>query len=125
MSEKEDASAISRRLCREYDETYGPPGAEDGKNNEDRVRHAEVCVVDAHGHAYRAPEPGLSARQKLDWANKNAPCGRTAEPPVTPGEMGVSPAELQKLSPARKLELANVALARRANSSGNERGSKN
>lgn len=74
----------------------------------------ERYVADARGYSYRLPPPGLSALERLAWANAHlTPAGMRAQVPVKPDELGVSPAEFAKLGAERKLALVNAALARR------------
>lgn len=65
-----------------------------------------------NGECYPVPPPGLSARQRLEWANNHCVTPNKSQP-VTVEEIGLSPIELARLSPERKLALANEKMARR------------
>lgn len=102
MEDTEDASAVSRRLQQAYRDEYG-----DSEKSEDEVPRVQ----------WRGDNPsleGMTPQQKLAWANANAaPTRRVSEQPVTLEEIGVSPAELARMKPEKRLLLANAALAAR------------
>lgn len=78
-------------------------------------REGECYFADAQGNSWRLPPAGLTARQRLDWANERATATcRVQEPPLSEEELGMSFAALSKLSAQRRLEIANAALARRS-----------
>jgi hypothetical protein len=78
------------------------------------LEYEDRYVADAKGNCRRLLPPNASARQKLDWANMHeSPVRRRAEEPVTLSEIEMSPEQFAKLTPARKLALANEAFARR------------
>jgi hypothetical protein len=107
-----DAMAKSRELQQWYRDTYGEP--EDGQPS---TEPAERYTSDAKGAAVRLPPEHLTAYQMLQRANSTAaPVGRAAEPDVSPEEIGMSPAELARLSGAQRLALANEVIARRRKS---------
>lgn len=85
------------------------------EDDDDGVRYAG----DAKGNSWRLPPPGLSAEQRLAFANQYAPRGRVPERPVTPDEIaeaiGKSPAEVARMKPEKKLSLANLAMEARRN----------
>lgn len=96
-----DALAKSRELQQWYRDTYG---TDDGS-----AAHDEPVAV-----RVRPPAGVTTAKQKLEWANANSVViGRTAEPPVTLEEIGMSPADFARLSARQRLELTNETMVRR------------
>lgn len=59
------------------------------------------------------PPPGLSAEQRLRWANEHCVPRRHDDQDVSLADLGLSPAEYAKLSPQRKLALANELIEKR------------
>jgi len=80
-------------------------------NTEDKS--AGYFVADKDGNCTRMPPPGLSAKQRLQWANEHQTLRRRSAPPVTEAEIGMSFAALSKLEPRRRLDVINAALAKR------------
>jgi hypothetical protein len=70
-------------------------------------------VADRDGNCTRMPPPGLSASQRLRWANERCTPTRKRPPQVTEAEIGMSFVALRKLDPRRRLEIINAAFARR------------
>jgi hypothetical protein len=104
-----DAMAKSRELQQWYRDTYGEPEGEQASE-----KPAERYTSDAKGSCVRLPPEGLTSYEKLQWANASAaPIGRVPEPDVSPEEIGMTPADLARLSGAQRLALANEVLARR------------
>lgn len=101
MSEVDDALAKSRELQQWYKDTYGSPD------------NAVSEPSDANSNGFR-PSRDATAMEKLIWSNRYDVPVRTAEPPVTLEEIGMSRADFARLRPQRRLELSNEAMARRA-----------
>ena len=74
---------------------------------------AGYYVADKDGNCTRMPPQGLSASQRLRWANEHCVPRRKKAPQVTEAEIGMSFAALAKLTPRRRLEITNAALSRR------------
>lgn len=73
-----------------------------------------AVAVDASGQARQLPPSGLSARQRLEWANRHSRAkGRVAEPPLSDGELGMSREAFAKLPARQRLDIANEATAKR------------
>lgn len=74
----------------------------------------QVYGADAKGNSYKLPPPGLSAEARLAWANAHQTPSRAPISPVSLEEMGISKEEFEKLSAYKKLQLCNMAMARRS-----------
>lgn len=74
---------------------------------------AGYYVADKDGNCRRMPPPGLSASQRLRWANEHCAPQRATNSKLSEEELGMTYAAAAKLSPRQRLALANSALARR------------
>ena len=93
------------------------------KENEEHVRavHAELeryyskeaSYADHRGQASKIDPSKMTARQKLDHANRGSTGGRVAEPPLSDTERGMSEADFARLPAGRRLAIYNSAMSLR------------